>query len=448
MRTFKVPPPDDMPEDTVCVVFNVPNSLQWLTALWTVMDGYNYWFNWESTTDKRATLVATRWRQMFWEAHEIYGQGGDCPVPFDVRQNDENACSLEKTEDGETWIEFADLQLCPPHIRRNEGKLQWWNGTSWVDLPEQGDEKFDGEADPPFPDPPPGEDGACLAAENLTALLTQQVVDWTAALTAGAIALGIVTIITGVLSAFFIPFATPAILGFATTIIGIGATGLENAFTEEVYDRFKCILNCHVSSDGAWTTEEYNDALDEIEAETGVAWDLIETWFQFFGPVGLTRSGAAAGILEGDCECDCVWCYHFDFTTGTHGFTIVSGEGGAYSPGVGFVGTFYNENSQSLIVLERVFDSTLIKSIKTVYDIDACSGVNCVVQIRDYTGAPAVLENCSTTSGTDKECEWIGSETMTTVRLVLNSGDSNGHVVLKSVRFTGVGTNPFGTDNC
>jgi hypothetical protein len=226
--------------------------------------------NWADDPEHKAKDVAAVWRA-------IYDQVEACmSAVTDVRQNEENPCKLEKSIDEGAWAEFANLQLCPPRIRRNEGRIQFWDGNEWIDLPDQGDERFEGDYDPPFPDPPPGETGNCLAAENITALLQQQVTEWSTALNAGAIALGIVTIITGVLSAFFIPWLTVAILGFATTLIGIGATGLDEAFTSEVYDRFKCIINCNASSDGSITVAQYDDIIEEVQAESGTAWDLIE----------------------------------------------------------------------------------------------------------------------------------------------------------------------------
>jgi hypothetical protein len=302
-QTFYPIPPTETPEDTVCVVLRVPNSLEWLSAVHWILDQYNYWYNWQRTDDKRGKAVAERWRLIFWEVMNGGGLEGCATMLTDVRQNETDPCKLEKQIDEGAYIEFADLQKCPPRMRMNEGRMQWFDGENWVDLPGQGEESEDGTAPPPFPDPPPGEEGNCLAAENLTALLQSQVNEWITALTAGAIALGIVTIITGVLSAFFIPYATPAILGFATTLLGIGYEALETAFTSEVYDRFKCIIYCNASPDGSITLDQYEDIQSEVDAETGTAWDLISVWVQFFGSVGFTRAGNAAGITTGDCSC-------------------------------------------------------------------------------------------------------------------------------------------------
>jgi len=78
VKEFRAQPPDDMPEDTICVVLQVPNSPAWLGALWWVLNQYNYWYNWHRTDDKRGVLVAWRWRKMFWQAHTEYMNGKTC----------------------------------------------------------------------------------------------------------------------------------------------------------------------------------------------------------------------------------------------------------------------------------------------------------------------------------------------------------------------------------
>lgn len=314
-------PTDPTPEGVKCITLMIPDDMEHEAVFAGALALLTKWNSWQKDGTTNARDCANTWRAALdagWEA---------CQVALtDVRQNEESPCILEKQVDGGAWEEFADLQLCPPRLRRNEGRIQWFDGEGWVDLPEQGDEKEDGTYDPPFPDPPPGEEGNCLAAENLTALLQSQVNEWETALTAGAIALGIVTIITGVLSAFFIPYATPAILGFATTLVGLGASGISSAFTSEVYETFKCIIYCNSEPDGSITTSQYDDIIAEIQDESGTAWDLIEIWVAFFGVVGLNRAGNSAGITSGDCPCNDCAVISLTYAAGTGPATVTVGE--------------------------------------------------------------------------------------------------------------------------
>lgn len=71
-------PPQVIPDDTVCITIKVPNDPNWLSAFWWIMRLYGYWFSWKKTTDKRGRLVAARWREMFYQAHEQYSMGIPC----------------------------------------------------------------------------------------------------------------------------------------------------------------------------------------------------------------------------------------------------------------------------------------------------------------------------------------------------------------------------------
>ena len=238
-----------------------------------------------------------------------FGEMGDF---VDVRQNEDDKCKLEKSVDGENWSVFADLQKCPPILRRVGNTIQYGipdnEQITFFTFPEAGEPEF-GDSTPLWPPEsvPGGESGACLAAENIVAMLQQEIIEWQTTLENGGLALGLTTVIAGALALVIVPPLSIALLGLATVIVGIGATGLSTEFTSTVYDRLKCIIFCAASSDGAFTVAEYGEILAEIQAESGTAWDIIEQWIDFRGAVGLTRLAAAAGILDGDCSgCDCL----------------------------------------------------------------------------------------------------------------------------------------------
>lgn len=295
-------PENVVPDGVKCIQLTIPDDMQHEAVFMGAVALLTKWNSWQKDGTTNARDAANAWKEAL-----LTGIEACMSAVTDVRQNEETPCILEKQIDGGAWVEFADLQLCQPRIRKRGGTIQWFDGTNWVDMPDDGDDPMDGTIDPQWTDPPAGETGNCLAAENITALLQQQVTEWASALTAGAIALGIVTIITGVLTAFFVPFATPAILGFATTIIGIGASGLSSAFTTEVYDRFKCIVYLNAETDGSITVADYESIIDDVQSESGTAWDLIEVWLGFLGAVGLSRAAASAGITTGDCDsCDTI----------------------------------------------------------------------------------------------------------------------------------------------
>lgn len=236
--------------------------------------------------------------------------GGELEV-FDVRQNEEEPCSLEKsTDEGETWVSFADLQLCPPRIRTSKGKLQWFDGTSWVDVPGGADERYDGESEPQWTDPPVGEDGACLAAENIVASYVTMLTQTKAGVDAVATISGIVDIVAGYIGTqtLFPPALFILNISLAVGALAVlGSEAIEDLIDSPNVDVLKCIIKCHASSDGAFTAAEFDDIKDDIDDQISDPEKLIMTeWINSYGPVGLTRIAAANGIEDGDCgTCDC-----------------------------------------------------------------------------------------------------------------------------------------------
>jgi len=81
-KSFLPIPPSTTPDETVCLTLQVPNSPEWISAVWWILDQYNYWYNWQRTDDKRGVLIAQRWRQMFWQA--IADNEGQFSCPADI----------------------------------------------------------------------------------------------------------------------------------------------------------------------------------------------------------------------------------------------------------------------------------------------------------------------------------------------------------------------------
>jgi len=127
METYKAIPPIDMPDETVCVILEVPNSPQWLSAFWWVLNQYNYWFNWERTSDKRAKNVATRWRKMFWDARHDNYKGRKCSdiifgsigldlgedISMQIRISPDDSCIIQMWCI-DHWEDWYDPRECIP----------------------------------------------------------------------------------------------------------------------------------------------------------------------------------------------------------------------------------------------------------------------------------------------------------------------------------------------
>lgn len=306
---YEIPEQVDGYTQFVCYRVYVPDVREYRAAFKGQLTMLEKWWTWEkdgNKTDKRAVRAARYWQQLLASLTE---DNCDMSGLQDVRQNEESPCTLEKTLDGSLWIPFANLQLCPPKIRTNGGKLQWQNPVTgeWEDL-ETGDERTDGEAPPPWPDGtvPEGEDGACLAAENIAATWQSALSELHAGLVIGRDVLAMTTGLAGTMS-LFIPQTLIAAIAQAIVLVVVQG-GV--SFVEDMQDhvnQLKCSVKCHIEADGSVTAADFTAILADVgEWASGLELEVLTNWLEGFGSVGLTRQGKAAGITTGDCsDCDC-----------------------------------------------------------------------------------------------------------------------------------------------
>lgn len=315
------------PPERRCMQIPVPDDPLHIAAFRGALLTLSSAYKWADDPAHTAKEVALVWRDI------IDGLNWGCDMSdFDVRQNDEEPCTLEKTEDdGVTWTPWANLQKCPPNIRINDGVIEWQDPTTGIWEPvESGDEREDGEAPPPWPDPPPGEDGACLSAENITAF-------YQTALTQirGDVVLGKnVTIIAAAftsLASLFIPAALigTIALSLSAAALTLGEVGLTIMLDQDHLDQFKCVVYCNAESDGSITSAAFTAIRAGMADWTsGPELFIIEQYLDSFGSVGLQRQGAAEGVTEGHCEeCGCNDCPYIDFTGSN--YTAIIGTVGA-----------------------------------------------------------------------------------------------------------------------
>lgn len=223
-------------------------------------------------------------------------------MAFDVRQNEETPCILEKQEDGGEWIPFANLQLCPPRIRNGANGIEWSpDGEEWEPVPN--------EPVPPV-EAAPGQNPLCVAAANAVAVLVTLHYE-TASNISAPTALSLAALIAGLLiSILFVPFSVAVILAILTGgAITVFAALPFGAFTEEIQEELRCILFCAASEDeDGVVTFDFAEVQGKV-AENVVAlnmWDGIQKYLNIIGEDGLNRAGATSSVTEADCsECEC-----------------------------------------------------------------------------------------------------------------------------------------------
>jgi len=291
------------PEETRCFVINVPNEKYHIAAFRGALLDLASGYKWADDASHTAKDVALVWRA-------VIDEMDDCSMFLqDVRQDTpDDPCILEK-KIGDEWTPFANLQLCPPRIRTSQGQTQWWDGTSWQPLPGGGDEREDGGSEPPWPTPPSGESGNCLAGENIAAVFDTTMEQLRAGVIAGEAGLVLAVTVTGILS-IFIPGALFAVIAnsIGLAIAAGGLTLLDDCVDTSNLDALKCAVFCHAESDGSITSSEFNAIYAELNTSitNATTRSIYQYWLSCMGPVGLTRMGAAGGVTSGDCGgCGC-----------------------------------------------------------------------------------------------------------------------------------------------
>jgi len=234
---------------------------------------------------------------------------------FDIRQKDGMPCIIEKTNDGVNWVDAVDMQKCPVNIRVNLGITQWFNPNTgeWEDT-DGGDEREDGTAPVPYPENP---DGACLAAENITAIYQTTLTQIRAGVVASQAAVAIAATVTGIMGIFMSPAIVSTVaLVIAGIALDLTESGLDTMLLDTHLDKFKCVVRCNIQDDGSVLTGDFTAIRAGMADEfSGLELALIEYYLDGYGSVGLQRQGAAGGVTTGDCDdCDCDECPFIDFT--------------------------------------------------------------------------------------------------------------------------------------
>jgi hypothetical protein len=243
----------------VCYQVSVPNVIEYRSAFYGALQELAKWWNWDKTYevgDTRATQAAAYWR-------ELLSVLGDCEdTLFDIRQKPGAPCIIQKTPNGTLWIDAVDMTKCPVRVRINAGIVQWYNpGTGTWENTDGGDERTDGDAPAPWPTVPPGEDGACLTAENITAFYQTGLTQLRADLTAGRDITAIAAGLTG-LASLFIPGAIFGAIALSISAAGfaLGVAGLDDMLQQSHLDNFKCEIYLAAESDGSITAAGFTAA--------------------------------------------------------------------------------------------------------------------------------------------------------------------------------------------
>lgn len=334
-KGYLFPIPVD-PGSVLCFRVYIPNDPLYMAAFWSSYQFLSQWSAWKRDEDHNAKDVAAVWMPLYQQARTEFLAGEGCEV-FDVRQNPDNSCRLDKSDDGgETWTEWANLQKCPPLVMQSpDGRLWWWNPVggseetgAWEPVPTDG---LPDTAEPPIDPPyPPGsteyedDTARCIAAANITYQLyegTRQLCyDW------AVVSVSVTALMIGLAAALFFP-VIGVLIAIATVIFGLsdGITQeeAEAAWTSIDWESVRDNLACFMQRDGTLTESGKTSFLAWMEAqytsEFNIAWASAKLIVQNVSAAGLTSEGTIAqSVIEADCDpTACLEVWEHDSTSDT-----------------------------------------------------------------------------------------------------------------------------------
>lgn len=320
-------------------------------------------------------------------------------------------------------------------------------GTTWIDQPGA-----DPRHNTAFQFPPnTAEDPRCQGAANLTRYISDLISQVIAVVDTAGEAEGIVAL----LLALFVelgPFGIliDLVLGLAAVLFGAGSLALADAFTNTVYDQLTCIFFCRCEADGSFTAADVTHVLSDVNTQIGgLVYDVLTAMFFLMGEVGMSNA-AATGSAPADCSgCVCGWCQFFDFSSGTHGWSVTSGEAGSWD-GVKFAGAEFDSNSNTEIVIETSFTASDVGYVAFEYGHTAGSGGNDAVLARGFLSGSLVWTGTIVNTVGDflHWTETLTPTTMDRIQIIVNAGSSGGATAVYNAQLEGINTSPFGADNC
>jgi len=238
------------------------------------------------------------------------------------------------------------------------------------------------------------------------------------------------------------------VLGLAFILFGAGATAIAAAFPNELFDTLTCIFYCNIDANGradAAALESINTAIDDQIG--GLAATVLHAMFLLTGEVGLSNAGTI-GDAPADCsDCDCGWCYEWDFTSSDGGWDarVISGlDFAVYSAGVGWGCRVQNDGCSNhaycYIIKSFGFATSLIEVCE--YDLQAAEGGFDANQYNGQLSGTQVTSNPFDNGSAITHTTAVTATSQDEAWISVNQCDEPAGFFIQKIRFSGHGTMP------
>ncbi len=262
--------------------------------------------------------------------------------------------------------------------------------------------------------------------------------------------------IAAITFAFDLPWTAAFIYGVYDLYAFFTAGNIADLRTAEadavLWSDVTCAIYAAIKDDGKVTVGNCGAVISNICAlayTPAIAITAICAYVSQLGCNGLLSSQVAGALISGDCSgCAGGWCMDFDFTTGSHGWTVQNGVG-MYAGASGFQSTIdVVHNLVGVEIAPAGFASTFINNVEVWGSTGQASDspepyLVYSSPLNGYTPGAATLSAGAIhdTAVLDRACTFIQV-------VIATHPAAAGFNYITRVKVTGTGVNPFGTSNC
>lgn len=319
---FRYPVPETpAPEGRRYVCVPVPDDQMHRLAFINQLRQLSKWTAWDYDEAHSAITCAAVWEEITQDVRQQLNENEGCGVNFDVRANPEVPCHLEKTTDGVTWEQWADVSNCGA-------------------VGPQGPQGATGPVGPigpvgpagssgagvaaPVPDLSPFSDRRCTMSTFVREELESMVDNFLGLVDSSSEMLGAVTSIVGA----FIELG-PLVDVIAQAIqlsTDIGTTVIRSGLSLQVWDNVQCDLHCNLDDVQPYLSTSVINlwSLDVDARDTLGVYSFLALFIRSFSQSGWNYISWRATLSDGFTGCAFCGCDTAQFDVSVRNGNVLS----------------------------------------------------------------------------------------------------------------------------